>query len=34
MAEVHFTAWLRKLAPDGPVQAGGGTVCGRAACSG
>jgi hypothetical protein len=26
MAEVHFTAWLRELAPDGPVQASGGTV--------
>jgi len=26
MAEVHFTAWLRELVPDGPVQASGGTV--------
>lgn len=26
MAEVHFTAWLREVVPDGPLQAGGGTV--------
>jgi molybdopterin converting factor small subunit len=26
MARVHFTAWLRELVPDGPVQANGGTV--------
>lgn len=26
MAEVHFTAWLRELVPDGPLQADGGTV--------
>lgn len=26
MAQVHFTAWLRELAQDGPVQASGGTV--------
>jgi hypothetical protein len=26
MAEVHFTAWLRELVPDGPVRADGGTV--------
>jgi len=26
MAEVHFTAWLRELVPDGPVQASGSTV--------
>jgi hypothetical protein len=26
MAEVHFTAWLRSLVPNGPVQAKGGTV--------
>jgi len=26
MAHVHFTSWLRELVPDGPVQAGGGTV--------
>ena len=26
MAQVHFTSWLRELVPDGPVQAGGGTV--------
>ena len=26
MAQVHFTSWLRELVPDGPVEAGGGTV--------
>ena len=26
MAEVHFTAWLRDLVPNGPVNAGGATV--------
>jgi len=26
MARVHFTAWLRELVPDGPMQASGGTV--------
>jgi hypothetical protein len=26
MAEVHFTTWLRQYAPDGPLQAEGGTV--------
>jgi molybdopterin synthase sulfur carrier subunit len=26
MAEVHFTAWLRELVPDGPLRASGGTV--------
>ena len=26
MAQVHFTSWLRELAPDGPVEACGGTV--------
>ncbi|HEY2137883.1 MAG TPA: hypothetical protein VGH49_18505 [Xanthobacteraceae bacterium] len=26
MARVHFTAWLRELVPDGPMQANGGTV--------
>ena len=26
MAEVHFTAWLRELVPDGPLHAGGETV--------
>ena len=26
MARVHFTAWLRELVPDGPMQAQGDTV--------
>ena len=26
MAQVHFTAWLRELVPNGPVEAAGGTV--------
>lgn len=26
MAQVHFTAWLRELAPEGPVVAAGDTV--------
>ena len=26
MAEVHFTAWLRELVPDGPLRTPGGTV--------
>lgn len=26
MAEVHFTAWLRELVPDGPLRADGQTV--------
>jgi hypothetical protein len=26
MAQIHFTAWLRSVVPDGPVTAGGGTV--------
>ena len=26
MAQVHFTSWLHELVPDGPVEAGGGTV--------
>jgi len=26
MAEVHFTAWLRELVPDGPLHADGATV--------
>ena len=26
MAEVHFTAWLRQLVPNGPLHAPGGTV--------
>lgn len=26
MAQLHFTAWLRELVPDGPLQADGGTV--------
>lgn len=26
MAQVHFTAWLKELVPNGPVQAAGGTV--------
>jgi len=26
MAEVHFTAWLREVVPDGPLHADGGTV--------
>jgi molybdopterin synthase sulfur carrier subunit len=26
MAHVHFTAWLRDLVPDGPLEVGGGTV--------
>ena len=26
MAQVHFTAWLRELVPDGPLTVGGGTV--------
>jgi hypothetical protein len=26
MAEVHFTAWLRELVPDGPLHANGATV--------
>jgi molybdopterin synthase sulfur carrier subunit len=26
MAEVHFTAWLRELVPDGPLRADGKTV--------
>ena len=26
MAEVHFTAWLRELVPDGPLRAEGKTV--------
>ena len=26
MAEVHFTAWLRELVPNGPLSAEGGTV--------
>jgi molybdopterin converting factor small subunit len=26
MAQVHFTAWLRELLPDGPVDAAGDTV--------
>ena len=26
MAQVHFTAWLRELVPDGPLEVGGSTV--------
>lgn len=26
MAQVHFTAWLREVVRDGPLQATGGTV--------
>ena len=26
MAQVHFTAWLRQMVPNGPVSAEGGTV--------
>ena len=26
MAEVHFTSWLREVAPKGPAQAAGATV--------
>jgi sulfur-carrier protein len=26
MAQLHFTAWLRELVPDGPLHARGGTV--------
>ncbi|MGH6727303.1 MAG: hypothetical protein ACREB8_12280 [Pseudolabrys sp.] len=26
MAELHFTAWLRELVPNGPLTAGGDTV--------
>ena len=26
MAQVHFTAWLRELVPDGPLEVAGGTV--------
>jgi hypothetical protein len=26
MAQLHFTAWLRELVPDGPVEAAGATV--------
>jgi molybdopterin synthase sulfur carrier subunit len=26
MAQLHFTAWLRELVPDGPLQAEGATV--------
>ena len=26
MPQVHFTAWLRELVPDGPLQADGDTV--------
>ena len=26
MAQLHFTAWLRDLVPDGPLQAEGATV--------
>jgi hypothetical protein len=26
MAQVHFTAWLRELVPDGPLDVEGGTV--------
>jgi molybdopterin synthase sulfur carrier subunit len=26
MAQLHFTAWLREVVPDGPLTAGGGTV--------
>ena len=26
MAEVHFTAWLRELAPNGPLNVPGATV--------
>jgi hypothetical protein len=26
MAQVHFTAWLRTIAPDGPREAAGATV--------
>ncbi len=26
MAQLHFTAWLRELVPDGPLTAGGDTV--------
>ena len=26
MAEIHFTAWLREVAPDGPFRADGATV--------
>lgn len=26
MAEVHFTSWLRSLAPNGPIRAPGATV--------
>jgi len=26
MAQVHFTSWLRELAPGGPLPATGGTV--------
>ena len=30
MAQVHFTAWLRELVPNGPVQAAGATTVGDA----
>jgi molybdopterin synthase sulfur carrier subunit len=26
MAQLHFTAWLRELVPNGPLSAGGDTV--------
>jgi hypothetical protein len=26
MAQIHFTTWLRRVVPDGPVAADGGTV--------
>ena len=26
MAQLHFTAWLREVVPDGPLSANGGTV--------
>ena len=26
MAQLHFTAWLRELVPNGPLTAGGDTV--------
>ncbi len=26
MAQIHFTAWLRSIVPDGPVSAPGATV--------
>jgi hypothetical protein len=26
MGQLHFTSWLRTIVPDGPREAGGGTV--------